>query len=198
MDAKAEFWAHESAYVDDGARIGSGTRIWHFCHVMPGARIGERCSLGQNVFVANATTIGDDVKIQNNVSIYEGVHLGDDVFCGPSMVFTNVVNPRSHVSRKSEYKPTHVGRGASFGANCTVVCGNRIGRYAFVAAGAVVTAELPDFALAVGVPARVVGYMCQCGVRLPLAPGAAATELACAACGWTYRWDGRSLVERTG
>src|SRR5438132_11422489 len=135
----AEFFVHESSYVDDGAQVGEGTKIWHFCHVMAGARIGRRCSLGQNVFVANGTTLGDNAKIQNNVSIYEGVHLGDDVFCGPSMVFTNVVNPRSHVSRKNEYRATNVGRGASFGANSTVVCGHDVGRFAFVAAGAVVT-----------------------------------------------------------
>jgi UDP-2-acetamido-3-amino-2,3-dideoxy-glucuronate N-acetyltransferase len=189
------YFAHESAYVDQGAQIGAGTKIWHFCHVMGGAKIGERCSLGQNVFVANATSIGDGAKIQNNVSIYEGVHLDRDVFCGPSMVFTNVVNPRSHVSRKAEYRATHVGRGATLGANCTIVCGHTIGRFAFVGAGAVITRDLPDFALALGVPGRVVGYVCQCGVRLALAPKAPARDLACAACGWKYRWDGRSLVE---
>lgn len=195
MSGQGGWWAHESAFVDVGAEIGDGTKIWHFCHVMPGARIGRGCSLGQNVFVANRTTLGDNVKIQNNVSVYEGVHLGDDVFCGPSMVFTNVVNPRSHVSRKDEYRPTRVGRGASFGANSTVVCGHDVGRYAFVAAGAVVARDVPDFALVMGVPARVVGYMCQCGVRLSLTPGAAPCELECAACRWKYRWDGATLVE---
>lgn len=188
-------WIHPTAIVDAGAAIGEGSKVWHFCHVMAGARIGRRCSLGQNVFVANGATLGDNVKVQNNVSVYEGVHLGDDVFCGPSMVFTNVVNPRSHVSRKDEYRATRVGRGASFGANCTVVCGHDIGRYAFVAAGAVVTKEIPDFALVMGVPGRVAGYVCQCGVRLPLSPGDAARDLACGSCGWKYRWDGRRLAE---
>lgn len=192
----AKGWkAHPTALVDEGAQIGEGTSIWHFSHVMPGARIGKRCNLGQNVFVANGTSLGDNVKVQNNVSIYEGVHLGDDVFCGPSMVFTNVMNPRSHVSRKHEYRETRVGRGASFGANCTVVCGHPIGRFAFVAAGSVVSKEVPDFALVMGVPARVVGYMCQCGVRLPLKPGDAARSLSCPECRWNYRWDGKTLAE---
>jgi UDP-2-acetamido-3-amino-2,3-dideoxy-glucuronate N-acetyltransferase len=195
MSGQSGWWAHPTAVVDDGAQIGEGTKIWHFCHVMGGARIGKRCSLGQNVFVANGTTIGDNAKIQNNVSVYQGVHLGDDVFCGPSMVFTNVVNPRSHVSRKDEFRPTNVGRGATFGANCTVVCGHSVGRFAFVAAGAVVTRDVPDFALVTGVPGRVAGYVCQCGVRLPLAPGAAPGGVACGACGSKYRWDGRSLAE---
>lgn len=195
MSGQGGWWAHPSAVVDAGAEIGEGTRIWHFCHVMAGARIGRRCSLGQNVFVANGTSIGDNAKIQNNVSVYEGVHLGDDVFCGPSMVFTNVVNPRSHVSRKDEYRPTRVGRGASFGANSTVVCGHDVGRYAFVAAGAVVVRDVPDFALVMGVPGRVVGYMCQCGVRLPVAPGSKPRDLRCEACGWNYRWDGAKLAE---
>jgi UDP-2-acetamido-3-amino-2,3-dideoxy-glucuronate N-acetyltransferase len=195
MSAQSGWWAHPTAIVDDGAVIGDGTKIWHFCHVMGGATIGRRCSLGQNVFVAGGTTIGDGVKVQNNVSIYEGVHLGDDVFCGPSMVFTNVVNPRSHVSRKDEYRETNVGRGASFGANSTVVCGHDVGRFAFVAAGAVVTHDVPDFALVVGVPGRVVGWMCRCGERLPPVPGSPASDVACSACGWKYRWDGRSLRE---
>jgi len=195
MSGKSGWWAHPTAIVDDGAQIGEGTKIWHFSHVMAGARIGKRCSLGQNVFVANGTTIGDNAKIQNNVSIYEGVHLGDDVFCGPSMVFTNVVNPRSHVSRKDEYRATNVGRGASFGANSTVVCGHDVGRFAFVAAGAVVTHGVPDFALVIGVPGRVAGYMCQCGVRLPVEPGGKAGDVACASCTWKYRWDGRALAE---
>ena len=189
------WWAHPTAVVDDGATVGPGTKIWHFCHVMPGARIGARCSLGQNVFVANRTSLGANVKVQNNVSIYEGVHLGDDVFCGPSMVFTNVVNPRSHVSRKHEYRDTPVGQGATFGANCTVVCGNRVGRFAFVAAGAVVTHDVPDYALVMGVPGRVGGYVCHCGVRLPVAPGAAATETACPDCSARYVWDGSTLAE---
>lgn len=195
MTESSAWWAHPTAVVDEGACIGDGTKIWHFSHVMARARIGSRCSLGQNVFVANGTSIGDGVKIQNNVSVYEGVHLGDDVFCGPSVVFTNVVNPRSHVSRKDEYRATRVGQGSTFGANCTIVCGHDIGRYAFIAAGAVVTTAVPDFALVMGVPGRVVGYMCQCGTRLGLLPGARARDVACAACGWNYRWDGRKLRE---
>ena len=157
---------HESSYVDDGAVVGDGTKIWHFCHVMPGAVIGERCNLGQNVVVMPGVRIGNNVKIQNNVSIYEGVELEDDVFCGPSMVFTNVINPRSHVSRKSEYMRTLVRRGATIGANATVVCGVTLGEYAFVGAGAVVTKDVKPFALVTGVPARQVGWMCRCGERL--------------------------------
>ena len=182
-------FVHESAYVDDGAQVGKGTKIWHFCHVMPGAVIGERCNLGQNVVVMPGTRIGNNVKIQNNVSIYEGVTLEDDVFCGPSCVFTNVLNPRSHVSRKSEYAPTLVRRGASIGANATIVCGTTIGEYAFVGAGAVVTADVPAFGLVVGVPARRVGWMCQCGERLHLS-GAAAQ---CDRCGWRYQETGGKL-----
>ncbi|MFM8780516.1 MAG: acyltransferase [Gemmatimonadota bacterium] len=157
---------HESAYVDEGAIVGEGTRIWHFCHVNPGAVIGARCSLGQTVVVMSGTRIGTNVKIQNNVSIYEGVELEDDVFCGPSMVFTNVVNPRSHVSRKHEYQRTLVKRGASIGANATVVCGATLGEYCFIGAGAVVTREVLPYALMAGVPARRIGWMCQCGEKL--------------------------------
>ena len=157
---------HESAYVDDGAKIGNGTKIWHFCHIMPGAVIGERCNLGQNVVVMPGTKLGNNVKVQNNVSIYEGVVLEDDVFCGPSMVFTNVINPRSHVSRRDEYKPTLVRRGASIGANATIVCGVTLGEYAFVGAGAVVTRDVPDYAVVTGVPARRTGWACQCGELL--------------------------------
>jgi UDP-2-acetamido-3-amino-2,3-dideoxy-glucuronate N-acetyltransferase len=177
-----EAFVHESAYVDDGATIGAGTKVWHFCHVLGGAVIGERCSLGQNVVVMNGTRIGDNVKIQNNVSVYEGVVLEDDVFCGPSMVFTNVINPRSHVSRKSEYKRTLVKRGASIGANATIVCGSTLGEYAFIGAGAVVAKDVPAYALMVGVPARRIGWMCQCGERLPDSGTG-----ACASCGATYR-----------
>jgi UDP-2-acetamido-3-amino-2,3-dideoxy-glucuronate N-acetyltransferase len=178
-----DYIAHPSSFIDEGARIGQGTRIWHFCHVMPGAVIGERCSLGQNVVVMNGTRIGNNVKIQNNVSIYEGVELEDDVFCGPSCVFTNVLNPRSHVSRKHEYQATRVGRGASIGANATVVCGTTLGEYCFVGAGAVVTTDVPAFALVVGVPARRVGWMCRCGERLSLVSGAG----RCSACGTQYQ-----------
>jgi len=174
-------FVHESAYVDDGAVIGADTKVWHFCHVMGGAVIGDRCSLGQNVVVMNGTRVGNNVKIQNNVSIYEGVTLEDDVFCGPSMVFTNVINPRSHVSRKNEYRPTLVRRGASIGANATIVCGSTLGEYAFVGAGAVVARDVPAYALMVGVPARQIGWMCQCGERLP--EGEAPV---CGACGTAY------------
>jgi UDP-2-acetamido-3-amino-2,3-dideoxy-glucuronate N-acetyltransferase len=177
-----EAFIHESAYVDDGATIGAGTKVWHFCHVLGGAVIGARCSLGQNVVVMHGTRIGDNVKIQNNVSVYEGVELEDDVFCGPSMVFTNVLNPRSHVSRKNEYRRTLVKRGASIGANATVVCGSTLGEYAFIGAGAVVAKDVPAYALMVGVPARRIGWMCQCGERLPDSGTG-----ACATCGSTYR-----------
>ena len=180
---------HESAYVDDGARIGNGTKIWHFCHVMPGAVIGERCNLGQNVVVMPGTKLGNNVKVQNNVSIYEGVELEDDVFCGPSMVFTNVINPRSHVSRKNEYRRTLVRRGASIGANATIVCGTTLGEYAFVGAGAVVAEDVLDYALVVGVPARRVGWMCQCGERLP-----DSGEGRCDACGTTYERRGDGIA----
>ena len=152
----SEPFIHESAYVDAGAQLGPGTKVWHFCHVMPGAVIGAGCSLGQNVVVMNGTRIGDNVKIQNNVSIYEGVELEDDVFCGPSMVFTNVINPRSHVSRKDEYRRTLVRRGASIGANATVVCGSTLGAYCFVGAGAVVTKDVPPDVVAYGAPSRVI------------------------------------------
>lgn len=183
-----DYFVHESAYVDPGAVIGAGTKIWHFCHLMPGAVVGERCNLGQNVVVMGGTRIGNNVKIQNNVSIYEGVELEDDVFCGPSCVFTNVLNPRSHVSRKHEYRRTLVERGATIGANATIVCGVTLGAYAFVGAGAVVTTDVPAYALAVGVPARRVGWMCRCGERLAVVGGAG----VCGTCGAAYReGDGR-------
>ena len=184
-----DYFVHESSYVDPGAVIGAGTKIWHFSHVMPGAVVGEGCNLGQNVVVMPGTRIGNNVKIQNNVSIYEGVTLEDDVFCGPSCVFTNVLNPRSHVSRKHEYRPTLVRRGSSIGANATIVCGITLGEYAFIGAGAVVTADVPAFALMLGVPARRAGWMCQCGERLALADGAA----GCPACGAGYREEDGSL-----
>ena len=178
-----DYFAHQSSYIDDGASIGAGTKIWHFCHVLPGAVIGERCNLGQNVVVMPGTRLGNNVKVQNNVSIYEGVELEDDVFCGPSCVFTNVSNPRSHVSRKSEYRRTLVRRGTSIGANATIVCGATLGEYSFIGAGAVVRGEVPAYALMVGVPARRVGWMCQCGMRLQLRDGRA----DCPSCGAGYR-----------
>jgi UDP-2-acetamido-3-amino-2,3-dideoxy-glucuronate N-acetyltransferase len=159
---------HSTAIVDDGAVIGDGTRVWHWVHISAGARIGERCSFGQGVFVGNRVVIGDNCKVQNNVSIYDNVTLENDVFCGPSMVFTNVFNPRSAVSRKDEYRDTVVRQGATLGANCTIVCGATIGAYAFVGAGAVITSDVPDFALMVGVPARQIGWMSEHGERLAL------------------------------
>ena len=161
-----EYFAHPTAVIDEGAEIGAGTKIWHFSHIMPGARIGARCSLGQNVFVAADVVLGDNVKVQNNVSVYTGVICEDDVFLGPSMVFTNVVNPRSAVVRKTEYRSTRVGRGASIGANATIVCGNDIGAYAFIGAGAVVTKNVPSYALVVGNPGRQIGWMSEHGERL--------------------------------
>jgi UDP-2-acetamido-3-amino-2,3-dideoxy-glucuronate N-acetyltransferase len=196
MSAKGKSTAptiHESAFVDEGAQVGAGTRIWHFCHIMPGAVIGENCSLGQNVVVMNGTRIGNNVKIQNNVSVYEGVELEDDVFCGPSMVFTNVINPRSHVSRKNEYRRTLVRRGTTLGANCTILCGVTLGEYSFVGAGAVVTRDVAPFALMAGVPAKRIGWMCSCGVRLPTTG-----EGACEACGARYRREGAGIVRLNG
>ncbi len=179
---------HESAYVDDGAVIGEGTRIWHFCHVLTGAVIGERCNLGQNVVVMGGTRLGNNVKVQNNVSIYEGVELEDDVFCGPSMVFTNVSTPRSHVSRRDKYERTLVGRGATIGANATIVCGITLGEYSFIGAGAVVAKDVPAYALMVGVPARRIGWMCHCGERLP-----DTQELHCVVCGSEYAREGNVI-----
>ena len=157
------YFVHESSYVDEGCQIGEGTKIWHYSHVMPGARIGRGCNFGQNVLVARDVVIGNNVKIQNNVSVYEGVVLEDDVFCGPSMVFTNVINPRSHVSRKHEYRQTLVRRGATLGANATIICGHTVGRFAFIGAGAVVTKDVPDYALMLGAPARIAGWMWWAG-----------------------------------
>ncbi len=189
----APYFVHESSYADEGCEIGAGTKIWHFSHVMAGARIGERCNIGQNVVISPEVTIGNNVKIQNNVSVYTGVILEDDVFCGPSMVFTNVVNPRSHVSRKDEYRQTLVKRGASLGANCTVVCGNTIGAYAFVGAGAVITKDIPDYAQVVGNPGRVSGWVCECGVKL--ASGATTpARVTCAACQRRYAAVGGTLA----
>ncbi len=184
---------HESSYVDAGAEIGAGTRVWHFCHVMAGASIGDACNLGQNVVVMPGVRLGRNVKVQNNVSLYQGVECEDDVFLGPSMVFTNVLTPRSAVSRKHEFRGTVVRRGASIGANATIVCGHEVGAYAFVAAGAVVTHDVTAHALVAGVPARRIGWMCRCGERLP---GSAALRTgqrrACPACGEAY------VDQRTG
>jgi len=182
--AATGYWAHESAVIDLPAQIGDGTRIWHFCHVMSGARIGTRCVLGQNVFVASRAVIGNGCKIQNNVSLYDDVILEDDVFVAPSAVFTNVNNPRAFIERKNEYRTTLVKRGASVGANATVVCGHTIGEYAFIGAGAVVTKDVPAYALILGVPGIVAGWMCRCGVRLP--EGDVPT---CSSCGQSYQKD---------
>jgi UDP-2-acetamido-3-amino-2,3-dideoxy-glucuronate N-acetyltransferase len=186
-------YIHPSAIVDNGARLGDGTKVWHFCHVSGGARIGKGCALGQNVFVGNDVLIGNNVRIQNNVSVYDAVTLEDDVFCGPSMVFTNVYNPRAAVPRKSEYRPTLVKRGATLGANCTIVCGTTIGEYAFIGAGAVVQRDVPDYALMVGVPARRIGWMSRHGERLAL-PAQGEGEAACPATGERYRLQDERLV----
>jgi len=189
----AKYFAHESCYIDDGCVIGDDTKIWHFTHLMPGARIGQGCNIGQNVVVSPDVVVGNNVKVQNNVSLYTGVILEDDVFCGPSMVFTNVVNPRSHVSRKHEYRRTLVRRGATIGANATIVCGHTIGRYAFIGAGAVVTKDVPDYALVVGNPGRITGWICECGVKL--ATGATPpVDAACQTCGTHYLSRLRRLV----
>ena len=188
-----DVFVHESSYIDDGCEIGPGTKIWHFSHVMTGSRIGARCNIGQNVVIAPRVVIGSNVKIQNNVSVYTGVILEDDVFCGPSMVFTNVINPRSHVSRKEEYRQTLVKRGASLGANCTVVCGHTIGAFAFIGAGTVVTRDVPDYALVIGNPGRVAGWMCACGVKLA-GGGSPPATVTCKACGSRYHASGGGLV----
>lgn len=189
----SESFVHESSYVDDGAQIGAGTKIWHFCHVMPGAVIGRDCNIGQNVVVMNKVRVGDRVKIQNNVSLYEGVTLEDDVFCGPSMVFTNVINPRSHVTRKTEYRPTLVKRGASIGANATILCGATLGEYCFVGAGAVVTKDVPAYGLVTGVPAKRSGWVCACGVVLR----GAGSRYTCPDCGARYDERDGSLIAVT-
>ncbi len=159
---------HASSCIDIGASIGEGTKVWHFVHICSGAKIGNNCSIGQNVFISNKVKIGNNVKIQNNVSVYDNVEIHDDVFCGPSMVFTNVINPRSFIERKNEYLDTKINRGATLGANCTIVCGVNIGEYAFVAAGAVVTKDVPSFALVAGVPAKQIGWMSKFGKRIEL------------------------------
>ena len=179
------YFVHPTAMVDEGAEIGAGTKIWHFTHIMAGARIGENCILGQNVFIGSGAILGDNIKVQNNVSVYDGTILEDDVFCGPSMVFTNVFNPRSFISRKKEFRKTLVRKGATIGANVTVICGNTIGQYAFIGAGAVVTKDVPDHALVYGNPGKVKGWICQCAEEITFRSGKA----VCKACGKKYKKD---------
>jgi len=187
----AKFFTHESAYVDQPSEVGDGTKIWHFSHILKGSKIGKNCNIGQNVVIGPSVTIGNGVKIQNNVSVYTGVTLEDDVFCGPSMVFTNVNNPRSAIIRMHELKNTLVKKGASIGANATIICGHNVGRYAFIGAGAVVTKDVPDFALIVGNPGKIAGWMCQCGVRLAFQEERA----ACTACGLSYKRTGSAVTQ---
>lgn len=183
-----EFFVHESSYVDENVTIGKGTKIWYFCHIQKGAVLGENCSLGQNVNIANNVKIGNEVRIQNNVSVYEGVELEDNVFCGPSCVFTNVNTPRSHYSVHGNYARTIVKWGASLGANSTIVCGHTVGRCALIAAGAVVTRDVKDYALVVGVPARQIGWVCECGERL-------GSTLNCQKCNKIYKETEKGLIE---
>jgi UDP-2-acetamido-3-amino-2,3-dideoxy-glucuronate N-acetyltransferase len=190
----ADYFVHPSSYIDEGTEIGEGTKIWHFCHVMTGARIGQRCNIGQNVVVSPQVTIGNNVKIQNNVSLYTGVIVEDDAFLGPSMVFTNVVNPRSHVSRKDEYRTTRVRQGASIGANATIVCGVTLGRYCFVGAGSVVTHDVPDYALVYGSPARLRGWMCQCGIQIEFSIQTEGEIATCPDCGDRYIKNGMTVT----
>lgn len=185
-----EYFVHESSYVDDDVKIGKGTKIWHFSHIMSGCEIGEKCNIGQNVVISPQVKLGKGVKIQNNVSVYTGVICEDDVFLGPSCVFTNVVNPRSFIERKSEYRETRISKGASVGANVTIVCGHSIGKYALIGAGAVVTKNIPDYALVVGNPARILGYVCKCGERLNFK----GNKAKCNACGEEYTKND-SIVE---
>ena len=186
---------HSSAIVDEGAQIGDGSRVWHFAHVCGGARIGKNVSMGQGVFVGNKVTIGDDCKIQNNVSVYDNVHLEEGVFCGPSVVFTNVYNPRSLIERKSEYRETLVKKGATLGANCTVVCGVTINEYAFVGAGAVINKDVPAYALMVGVPAKQIGWMSEFGEQLDL-PLTGRAETICHHTGTRYVLDGSKVIKK--
>lgn len=185
------YFVHESSYVDEGCTIGEGTKIWHFSHVMSGCNIGKRCNIGQNVVISPGVVLGEGVKIQNNVSVYTGVICEDGVFLGPSCVFTNVINPRAFIERKSEYRKTVVKKGASIGANATIVCGHDIGRYAFIGAGAVVTQNVPDYALVYGAPARIRGYVCQCGEKLHFEEGKA----FCTVCGKKYEMNEKNEVK---
>ncbi len=192
----ADYYAHESSIVDPGSKIGKGTKIWHFCHLMSGIQIGEDCIIGQNAFIASGVIIGSNVKIQNNVSVYNGVILENDVFLGPSMVFTNVINPRSQINRKDEYQRTLVRQGATVGANATIVCGITLGKYAFIGAGAVVTKDVPDFGLMYGNPGQLMGWMCQCGERLDFVQHKPDHETICSNCKNAYRKINDSSIEQ--
>ena len=195
-DMTKKYFAHETACIDDGAEIGEGTKIWHFSHIMPNAQLGNNCNLGQNVVVSPGCVVGNNVKIQNNVSVYTGVVIEDDVFCGPSMVFTNVINPRSRIERKTEYKKTLVKRGATIGANATIVCGNTLGRYCFIGAGAVVTRDVPDHGLVVGNPGKLRGYVCFCGGKLNIdASAKQAPRTECDSCGRCYEMIDSIVME---
>ena len=179
----SDYYIHESSYVDGGASIGSGTKVWHFCHIMGDTQVGRNCTIGQNVFIGSGVVLGNNLKIQNNVSIYSGVICEDDVFLGPSMVFTNVINPRAFIERKDEFKTTLVKKGATIGANATIICGNTIGNYALIGAGAVITADVPDYALMLGNPARLHGWVCRCGVKLKFTND----QATCKACNLGYK-----------
>jgi UDP-2-acetamido-3-amino-2,3-dideoxy-glucuronate N-acetyltransferase len=190
MPENKPYFAHETAVIDEGCQIGAGSKVWHFSHIMRDCVIGERCNIGQNVVISPQCRVGNNVKIQNNVSVYTGVVLEDDVFCGPSMVFTNVINPRSHIERKAEYRQTLVRRGSSIGANATIVCGVTLGQYCFIGAGAVVTRDVPDYAVVYGNPARLKGWACYCGVGLELGVGNDTRQGTCSDCGRRFERQG--------
>ncbi len=190
-----DFFVHPSSYVDEGAQIGAGTKIWHFSHIMSGAQIGKNCNLGQNVVISPGVVLGDNVKVQNNVSVYTGVIVEDDCFLGPSCVFTNVINPRSQINRRDEYQKTLVKRGATIGANATIVCGVTLGRYSFIGSGAVVTRDVPDYALAYGSPAKLHGWMCQCGLKLVFETQNTLEIARCTACGRLYQKINNNVTE---
>ena len=191
-----EYFAHETACIDEGAEIGAGTKIWHFSHVMPNSKVGKNCNFGQNVVVSPQCRIGNNVKIQNNVSVYTGVIIEDDVFCGPSMVFTNVINPRSHIERKTEYKETLVKKGATIGANATVICGHTLGKFCFIGAGTVVTRDVPDYGLVVGNPGRLKGYVCYCGDKLGIdISDDNVDRCECQSCGRSFTKENEQVME---
>jgi UDP-2-acetamido-3-amino-2,3-dideoxy-glucuronate N-acetyltransferase len=196
MSSTTTYYMHETSCVDQPCEIGKDTKIWHFSHIMKDSFIGERCNIGQNVVISSGCRVGNNVKIQNNVSVYTGVILEDDVFCGPSMVFTNVINPRSHIPRKDEYKTTRVKQGASIGANATVVCGTTLGRYCFVGAGSVITKDVPDYAMVYGNPARLHGWVCYCGTKLQFAASTnEPVDAECSACGRLYTRQGQEVQQ---